>query len=367
MIPRAMQPNAISDMLERSANDGDPTSVVHELLASAGFEGAKVASFEVLNGGNPVMSQVFRIYLPQVPQAPETAIVKIPASGAGDRKREAATGSYAREIAVYRLLTDMQGKFQPVIYSTIYASASKTAALLMEDLGAMPDRSSFNVETTRRVLSGLAAIHRRFWDNPRLGDSWWIRAETNADIFNEDISSYPPNWEAISSCPKLHPCNEPELNRVGEFLNKQLPKVLHELERRPRTLTHGDLHTANLMFRRSQHRDGPVLIDWQDAVYSGASSDVAKFLSTTLHPDLAAVHFNELIAGYHDELGRYIRKTYRFSEFRRDVMLALLGTFANYVIAAQTTTICDASQSTLNASLRRVASVINVVKPLEWL
>ena len=154
------------------------------------------------------------------------------------------------------------------------------------------------------------------------------------------------------------------MDAVGTFLSDHLIEVLDALEARPCTLIHGDLHTENMMLRRNGSATGPVLIDWQDAVFSGASSDIAKFLSTTLSPECAAAHFEDLIGHYHRSLPPEIRTDYLFPAFRRDVMLALLGTFANYVICATTDISGNIEAASVNKSLRSVCAVIDVVRPL---
>ena len=313
------------------------------------------------------MSQVFRLRISGTDGCPATAIVKVPAKNQVDRYRESANGSYVREVEVYRLLRDMQGGFQPKILAAICDTNTKTTALLIEDLGALPRPGEFSVENLRVTMSNLARVHSRFWGNDRLGANWWMRNEPHADIFEEDTDQFAPNWEMLASSSVLHPCNQSTVNRVGEYLSEHLLDVLRELDNRPRTLTHGDLHTANMMLRRTDSAVEPVLIDWQDAVYSGASSDVAKFLSTTLAPNDAETHFDDFIAAYHTALPSEIRATYPFATFRRDVMLALLGTFANYVIGATTRVPDDIGPGSLNESLRSVSSVINVVRPLEAL
>ena len=157
------------------------------------------------------------------------------------------------------------------------------------------------------------------------------------------------------------------MNGVADYLADNIVDVLNELDDRPRTLTHGDLHTANMMLRRTEDRPTPVLIDWQDAVYSGASSDVAKFLSTTMSPEVVRRHFDGLVTDYYSALWDHIRSDYSCAAFRRDIMLALLGTFANYVISATTSCPSDVDAKSLNSSLRRVSSVIDVVRPLDEL
>ena len=353
--------------IDLASQIGDPSQVGDALLSLAGFGDARVASFSELPGGNPVMAQVFRVAIAGGSGAPKTAVIKIPAKCKVDRRREAATRAYVREVEVYDLLEDMQGGFQPIIYASISDPQLKLAALLIEDLGDLPRWDEFDLESVRSVLKNLARIHRRYWGARSVGTAWWIRNGRRADIFNDDTDLFAVKWKALANSPSLHPCDEPQVNKVGEFLNAELISVLDQLDDRPSTLTHGDLHTANFMFRRGLSSVEPVLIDWQEAVYCGASSDVAKFLSTTLEPGVSVEHFDDLIAGYHDELGRQITTDYPYETFRRDVMLGLLGTFANYVIAADTVEEAYDDPTAVNGSLRRVSQNINVLRPLQEL
>ena len=362
-----MSYTAPSSTIELAAESGDPTQIGNELLGMAGFDHSRVRSYVALDGGNPVMSQVFRVWISGTENQIPTVIVKIPARQSADRSREAANGSYVREMESYSLLLDMQGGFQPRVYASIHDQNAQTVAMLIEDLGHLPSRNEFELSTVHEVLKNLARIHSRYWSDDRLGRNWWMRNGHRADIFDEDTDLFVPNWEMLISSPELRPCDQPEVNRGAQFLADNLLDVLDELDSRPPTLSHGDLHTANIMFRRSQDGTHPVLIDWQDAVYGGGSSDVAKFLSTTLTPTAAHSHFDELISAYHSALPSGIRSGYSFQAFRREVMLALISTFANYVICATTSCSSDVDPQSLNSSLRRVSSVIDVVRPLDEL
>ena len=360
-----MPSNAPHVDIDLAAERGDPTQIGNALLRLAGNSDSRVSSYEELAGGNPVMAQVFRVWVAGGDGAPETAIVKIPAKKEVDRRREAATGAYVREAKVYDLLQDMQGVFQPVIHASMSDPKSKLAALLMEDLGDLPRRDEFDLSLVGKVLDRLATIHRRYWGDRNTGSAWWMRNGRRADIFNDDTDLFAVKWQALTDSQKLHPCDEPEVNKLGKFLNSELISILDQLDARPPTLTHGDLHTANFMFRREPSKVDPVLIDWQETVYCGASSDVAKFLSTTLEPSVAIEHFHDLIARYHDQLGIQITDNYPYATFRRDVMLGLLGTFANYVIAADTVEEAYEDPTTVNPSLRQVSRNISVLRPLD--
>ena len=362
-----MSQTQLTTLIQHAAENGDPTSVGEELLTIAGFNGAMIKSYYPLVGGNSEKSQVFRAEVAENGGALARAIVKVPAELSTDRESEAASGVYARELEVYNLLRDMQGGFQPHIFAALYDPESQTTALLIEDLGELPKRGEFIPKSIRRVLADLAQIHSRYWGDESLSGNWWMRDGRRADIFDEDVEQFAPNWEKLATSKVLCPLDTATVNEVADFLADNILEVLQELDDRPRTLTHGDLHTANMMLRRTDDPPAPVLIDWQDAVYSGASSDVAKFLSTTLSPEDARNRFNRLVADYYSALWNDIRSDYSFSAFRRDIMLALLGTFANYVICATTSCSSDVDPQSLNSSLRRVSSVIDVVRPLDEL
>ena len=357
----------LTSLIKRAAERGDPTSVGEELLTIAGFTGATIKSYDSIAGGNPEKSQVFRVEITGDAGALSRATFKVPAELSTDRESEAESGVYARELEVYNLLRDMQGGFQPRIFAALYDPDSRTAALLIEDLGELPKREEFTPETIRRALVDLAQVQSRHWGDESLCANWWMRDGYRADIFDEDVELFAPNWDKLAGSKVLLPYDTLVVNRVAEFLADNILEVLQELDDRPRTLTHGDLHTANMMLRRTDTPPTPVLIDWQDAVYSGASSDVAKFLSTTISPEVARRHFDGFVADYYSALRPDIRSDYSFSAFRRDIMLALLGTFANYVISATTNFQSDVDPKSLNSSLRRVSSVIDVVRPLDEL
>ena len=353
--------------IEAAAENGDPTGIVDEMLASTGFKAARLLGYDPVPGGNPVMSQLFRVRLTGADGIPPSAIVKIPSRELSDRRREANSGCYAREMNVYSLLQDMQGGFQPRIWASVYDPDTGLAALVMEDLGPPPRRCSFDIDLLRRTLENLAEIHSRFWGNDNLGSETWARSGYRADIFKEDPAKFAPNWNVLASSPTLHPHNAESVNRVAEYLTGNLIQVLDALERRPKTLIHGDLHVANMMLRETGHGHEPVLIDWQEATYSGSSSDVAKFLATTLTPAAAAEHFEDLIAFYHNALRPDIRNHYPMSAFRHDITLALLGTFANYVICATLEVPVGEGTRTVNRSLKSVAHTIDKVRLLNWL
>ena len=157
------------------------------------------------------------------------------------------------------------------------------------------------------------------------------------------------------------------LRRIGDTLLTRLPAVLAELERRPRTLVHADLHPGNLMWR---HGSGvPVVIDWQGAAFAGGTSDVAKLL-LHMRPDELAGQEGRLLRRYHGLIGKAGVSGYPFGRFERDYRLAQAAIFANYAIISPPARTTDdlAIEASMGRSLRAVSAAIGAVFPdnFDW-
>ena len=357
-------------LIETAADRSDPTAIATALIRSAGWDDATVTRYEVVPGANPDLSQVFRVYTDAKYErtAPCSMIVKVPVEVRAQRIREANEGAYVREATIFEILKDLQGTNLPHVHASAIHEESKTYAMLFEDLGEPIGRGEWTLDLTSRALVDLAGLHSVHWGDDALIDYWWMRSSLRADIFNQDPELFGPTWDNLRASPEAHVREVDELVRTADYLGTHLAEVLDELERRPKTLSHGDLHQGNLMMRR--HSDGagtPVIIDWQAAVYGGSTSDIAKLLATA--PDAAIVEKNEaeLLGTYHQALTREIRDRYSEEQLARDYRLALLATLGNYVISATTEPKPPELGRAPNRSLRSVARLVELSKPLRKL
>ncbi len=356
-------------LIDDSAQASNPIIIGEALMDAAKWGDAQIQGYERVLGGSAVVSQLFRLFFsdPQVGPTPPSAIIKLPAADRDDREQKAVELGYIREAEALRLLAELQGGFQPIVYSYAVDRNRQTAALLMEDIGPQPSQQEWHREAIQGVMQRLGKLHSLYWEEDSLARAWWIRNCYRADIFNEDPTLFVPQWEAIAAKDSAHVYDTPNTMRCADYLADHIVDALNQLELRPRTLVHGDIHQANVLRRRTGsglHNDDPVLVDWQDAVYGGATSDVAKFLSTVPDSELSSRHEAESLNAYYESLSSEIRASYPFTRFSTNYRLALLATLANYVIAADTDVAPGKNALPVNRSLQRVASFIELTDPL---
>ncbi len=362
-----MHLSSAETLIEAAADRSDPTDIAKALMRRAGWVDASVKSYEVVPGANPMLSQVFRVYIETKHEGsiPDSIIVKIPVANRVERRLEADEGAYAREAMVYEILAKLQGTNLPLLYASAIHEESKTSAMLLEDLGPPTPRGDWNIDAVTKTLVDLARLHSLHWEDDSLNGFWWMRSAPRADIFDQDPAMFNSKWSSllISSDAGLY--DDDELLRVANYLESNLVELLDVLALRPKTLSHGDLHQDNLTLRRNG--DGtstPVIIDFQSVVFGGATSDVAKFLGTAPDAALVSERESELLGIYHRALTPEIQDAYSFDQLARDYRLALLATFANYVICSTAGPERCGMERSANRSLRSIARLVEFSKPL---
>jgi hypothetical protein len=314
---------------------------------------------ERLAGANPKITQIFRAHLAgRASPSVRRVVVKIPAADAAHRRHEAAHRVYEREIEAYRVLQHRQGTSLARVLGSVFDAESKLGAMVFEDLGPPPPPGTgFSDGVLPRLLDVVAGMHAQFWESSGIGQAPWPRGVKNLDLWGDTPDAYASRWRTLARRVEL----PARLCRTGDALAVRLPAVLEELERRPRTLVHSDLHPGNVM-RRGETGE-PVVIDWQGTAFAGASSDVAKVM---LHapPAFLKRMERELLAGYHARLEGAGVKSYPFEALMRDYRLAQAAVLANYVMIAPAAT--SAFEVSLGASGEMVMAAIEAVFPEEF-
>lgn len=340
---------------------------LNSLLEPVGWPRVEAVRTDRLPGANPRVTQVYRAHLsfPARATAPaRTVIVKIPAEDLGHRTRHAAGHVYQRETGVYRLLEADQGTSLARLHASAYDAQTGMAAMVIEDLGvSAPSDGLVPVGAAKRVVEYLARLHAACWESPGLASTVWLRGIENLDLWGDPPTLYAPGWKRVSERRDMNGA----LRRIGDTLVARLPAVLAELEHRPRTLVHADLHPGNLMWRPGP--GVPVVIDWQGAAFAGGTSDIAKLL---LHmpPDELAGREQGLLRQYHSLLAGQGVAGYPFGRFERDYRLAQAAIFANYAIISPPARAADdlAIKASIGRSLRSVSAAIVAVFPddFDW-
>lgn len=197
-------------------------------------------------------------------------------------------------------------------------STSKEQWLILEDL-----RSSHTTPTwpqrpadksMHEAVAALARIHAHWWEAPALGSTvgTW-HTETSLRTMVHGISANLPEFLKDLG-DDLSPSDRVVLETV---FNSSLQPWLRLVDRRALTVIHGDAHTWNFLFPRSD--DGVTyLIDWQLWHLDVGARDLAYMMA--LHWDRAVRQQLErqLLHYYHEELISAGVSNYSFDDLLLD-------------------------------------------------
>lgn len=252
---------------------------------------------------------------------PSTMIVKLAANHDDRERAEKLREKCLREAAFYTHIGPDAGIATPRCYYVACAPNGTRFAALLEDLGhgrfgdvargCSPDEAGLVVES-------LAALHARWWNDPRLANFDWL-----------------PTFGNVSSqLQKLEVRRERFLKQFGELLPRQVAEMtlrlgpehvqlLQRVQGPPVTLLHVDCHLDNVVFLGTGGDVEPVLFDWQGVSKGLCTVDLALFL-TSASPEPHRFNENELLKRYHDTLSVHGVCDYPLDRLTRDYRIALL-------------------------------------------
>jgi hypothetical protein len=162
--------------------------------------------------------------------------------------------------------------------------------MLMDDVSnGIAPRGSFDADTFRRLLDGLARLHARYWgSSPQQAELPVLTLDQHTAMFTEPCAAAggraaPDGWVAqVLDRVFVFRTYVPVLLDVlgsddGDFyldLCEQRRRWLAPLSEMPQTVVHGDLRRANIAFLP----DGRVsLFDWDFACLAPAAADLAWY------------------------------------------------------------------------------------------
>ncbi len=215
-------------------------------------------------------------------------------------------------------------------YHAAYDLRTYRHVTLMEDLVATRGASFCSPETpisrerAEDMLGVLAAIHGKFYRDPRLDDeytllkpiwSWWKRP---TELFRLDAY----HERAMRVAAHVMP---PQLQRRRADVWPAFQRALALQQSLPRTLIHSDVHVGNWYVTRSGRMG---LCDWQCIAKGHWSRDVAYAMSAALTIEHRRAWGRDLLALYLDRLhaagGEKVAFDEGFLRYRQQLFPALL-------------------------------------------
>jgi Phosphotransferase enzyme family len=306
-----------------------------DALVEAGVlaEGARVVSFEHESVGTGQMADTTRFHLTLDDPAagPPSVVGKFASADDQSRATGLALRAYEIEVRFYREVAARVGARLPAAYVAEIEPETGWFTLLLEDIaGAVQGDqiAACEAEVAEAVLEEMAGLHAPCWEAPELAGLEWLNRSTPESgaflvtLVESVLAGFLDRYADTMA---------PEHQEVCRVFAERLPRWL-ELQNGPRTASHGDFRLDNLLFSPGDSR--PVVVDWQTAAWSSASSDVAYFVGGCLSAEDRRAHQDDLLAKYHEALSRRGVRGYPLEQLRADVRRDSFGGVLMAIVAS---------------------------------
>ena len=244
---------------------------------------------EQIGVGIGVSSALYRIVLtgPESTDRPETVVVKLPALAEEAVFTSTILRMYIRECGFFEELASRSPIRVPACHHSAVDEETSRFVVVMEDMGgnrAVDQLTGMDLADAERAVDALADWHA----------TWWRGADGLADaglVVPLGDPIYPAvlplvfgeGWAKVTGALEVSDA----IAAVGPKFSDAIAGLLADLNREPRTMTHGDYRADNILF----DADGaPVLLDFQLIGAGSGAYDLAYFVTQSLDPDVASSH-----------------------------------------------------------------------------
>lgn len=279
----------------------DPETLTALLAGSEVTGGAAVTGVDHRTVGMGQVASCVELTLHLDGGGDAAVVAKVPSDDPTSVATAVAQRLYEREVRFYETLAGTVAIRTPRCAYAAYDEGTGRFLLLLESLspaavadqldGLDPDRAELAI----RELAGLHAPH-------------WGAVPNGVTAFLGGVGEAlrPMYLEVV---PLLV---EAFLGRYGERLSAPARDVVGWLRPMlgayladggdPRTVTHGDFRTDNLLFEARGGAVPMATVDWQTVGAGPGALDVAYLLTTSLDREVRVAHERTLLAAYHERL-----------------------------------------------------------------
>jgi len=187
---------------------------------------------------------------------------------------------YKREYYFYENIYNYIDIDVPKFYGVIKDKNFSSIGILLENLNTSDfklniDLNKQPVSTSLNIIDKCIKLHVKFWDKP-LTQNFSGLAENNKQIFkwspyvNDRWPTFKNRWTGILSDLQLS---------KAEIIVNNFQKIENYLSKKPLTLCHGDVKSANMFFKISgENTYTPYFIDWQYIIAGKGVQDLVFFM-----------------------------------------------------------------------------------------
>jgi len=224
---------------------------------------------------------------------------------------------FDRELAAYRLLAPLKGKYSPRLLAGISANQGSDGLLLLQEIRNARNFDQLRGLTWTQLISAIrtiAHIHAYFWNSPKLKKAEGL--PHHHYMRSHEVKRGLPaflRWAKLS----------PRDRQLFIKLTSEVPAILARFKKRPFTLVHGDLRSDNVFFGERSVR----FIDWGLSLAGNATFDLARFAGGSARKPLSLLQHADLFSLWHRELLRRGVGNYpsheAWSDYRDSLLLTL--------------------------------------------
>ena len=306
---------------------------VAQALAAGGRPGCKINAVQMRRIGEGVgmLTELYRLDLTHArggASGPASVIAKLHSSQPQARELCAAYGFYEREMRFYQDIAATIELRTPAHYFSAFDAVSGDCVILLEDLAPAksPDQvAGIPLAMLTCAIDGAAALHARWWDDPRLDELRGSMPSFADPPYVNSIDIYRACLPA--GLARLKALGQHDLARVAEKLGLAIERLIRDASSGPLTLNHGDFRADNLMFRQTSGGLELTVVDWQIVMQSRGPFDVGYLMGLAVPVELRRAEQGALLRRYHDKLIQSGVKSYSFEDclldYRRAVLIGL--------------------------------------------
>ena len=344
-----------------------PECLTAILRRSGVIQQSKVESVEVQEQSVGFVAQAAHLKLTydrEEPGAPSEIFAKLSSASVELRARLNSMGVYETEAGFYRELSSEMPVRVPRAYCSHYDAETGECLLLLEnikDLRFGDNVAGSTLEEARVVVTNLARMQARHWNDSRLSECPWLRGDdtdcaTVIGTYRALLAEWERKWQGQLP---------PELIHVMQVFGFCIEAWFKTLVAGPFTLTHGDFRPDNFAF----HENGEVvLFDWQTARRGANTRDLSYFISVALPPDLRRAHESELLALYHRTLMDSGVSDYTMDQLQKDFRRSIGSVLIVCVYAGALLDFSSERAVQLQRAVcERVSAVVTDYDYAEWL